>query len=241
MRFNDTTTRTGLIQDCETLLGMSAGDISGDTTLLKDFTRLINARYRQVNSWIWQASGSWEYDDSNYTDLPIATTDIVDEQQDYELPSTAQKIDRVEIKDTNGEWTVVDPIDKSMVEDALSEFYETPGIPKYYDLVGRSIVLYPKPDTAQTGVDDALKVYFSRDIQEFSYTDTSTEPGFVSDYHRLLSLGAALDFAISRNMRDRIPYLREQLEQLKNDLQQFYGFRHRDLKPRIIPSEQSSI
>jgi len=241
MRFNDTTTRTGLIQDCETLLGMSAGDISGDTTLLKDFTRLINARYRQVNSWIWQASGSWEYDDSNYTDLPVATTDIVDEQQDYELPSTAQKIDRVEIKDTNGEWVTLKAIDKSMVQDALAEFYETPGIPKYYDLVGRSILLYPKPDTAQVGVDDALKVYFSRDIQEFSYTDTSTEPGFVSDYHRLLSLGAALDFAISRNMRDRIPYLREQLEQLKNDLQQFYGFRHRDLKPRIIPSEQSSI
>ena len=220
---------------------MSAGDISGDTTLLKDFTRRVNARYRIVNSIIWESTGTWEYDDSNYTDLPVATTDIVDEQQDYSLPSTAQKIDRVEIKDTNGEWTRVEPIDKSMVESAMAEFYETPGIPEYYDLMGDSILLYPKPDTAQTAVDDALKLYFSRDINEFSYTDTNTEPGFAKPFHRILSVGAALDYAISYEMWNKVNQLRAEWNSLEQRLRSFYGFRHRELKPRIIPHEQSNI
>ena len=46
-----------------------------------------------------KVTGEWEYDDSNYTNLPEATADLVDGQRDYELPSTAQKIDRVEVLD----------------------------------------------------------------------------------------------------------------------------------------------
>jgi len=241
MKFNDTTSKTGMIQECETLLGMDDGHISGNATRLKIFTRLINGRYRQVNSWIWQATGTWEYDDSNYTNLPIATTDLVNDQQDYEIPSTAQKIDRVEIKDTHGEWTTLDPIDKAQIKTAMGEFLETAGIPLYYDVLGRSLVLYPKPDTAQTGVDDSLKLYFSRNISEFSSTDTSTEPGFVEDFHRLLPLGASLDYAIGYNLSEKIPNLQRELLLTKEDLQKFYGARHRDMKPRIQPYDTDTI
>src|SRR3990167_10070724 len=98
MQFNDTSTRTGLIQDCEDLLGMTAATISGTTATLQMFTRYINGWYRKTVSWIWQATGDWEWDDTNLTDLPIATTTLVASQQDYALPSTAQKILRVEVK-----------------------------------------------------------------------------------------------------------------------------------------------
>jgi len=231
MQFSDTSNKTGLIQDCELLLGMSDGDISGDATLLKKFTTLINAWYRRVNSWIWEVTGTWEYDDSNWTDLPIATTTIVDEQQDYEIPSTAQKIDRVEVLDSAGNYRLLKPIDKSQIESqAMSEFQESPGMPVYYDLIGRSILLYPKPSTDVVTASKGLKLYFTRDIKEFSSTDTTAEPGFVSNFHRILSLGAAYDFAVSYDMGTKA---------IVRELKNFYGTRHRDFPARFSPKKRN--
>jgi len=42
----------------------------------------------------------------------------------------------------------------------MSEFYETPGMPVYYDLVGRSVFLYPKPGANYVTETDGLKMYF---------------------------------------------------------------------------------
>lgn len=236
MQFNDTTSKTGLVQDCETLLAMTDGEISGDDTKLKIFTRLVNSWYRRVNSWIWDVTGTWEYDDSNWTDFPIATTDLVDEQQDYEIPSTAQKIDRVEVLDSDGNYQLLTPLDKSQITtEAMSEFYETPGLPRFYDLVGRSIVLYPKPGADYVTLTNGLKLYFSRDVDEFISTDTTKEPGFVSNFHRILSVGASYDYAASYGMTERLSYLKGQLNELVNELRRFYGGRHRDQKLRIEP------
>lgn len=240
MDFSQTTTKLGLIQDCETLLGMTDADISGDTTLLKVFTRLINAWYRRVNSWIWEATGTWEYDDSNWTDLPIATTTIVDEQQDYELGSTAQKIDRVEVLDSNGNYQLVTPIDKSQIKSsAMSEYKETPGMPVYYDLVGRSLMLYPKPSTDNVTAAAGLKVYFTRDIDEFVSTDTDSAPGFVSNFHRLLSLGASYDYCVSYEMGTKANFLKGQINELVKELKRFYGQRHRDFPTRLKPKRRN--
>ena len=238
MQFLDTTGKTGLINDCETLLGMADAEISGDTTLLKVFTRLINVWYRRTNSWIWEATGTWEFDDSNATDMPIATTDLVttagSEQQDYEIPSTAQKIDRVEVLSVNGDYATVKPIDKSEVKGtAMSEFYETPGMPVYYDLVGRSVFLYPKPGANYVTETDGLKMYFTRDIVEFTSTDTTDEPGFVNNFHRILSIGASMDYATSYGMDSRVPSFQKQLDELKGELKRFYGSRNRNRKLKI--------
>jgi len=237
MQFLDTTGKTGLINDCETLLGMADAEISGDTTLLKVFTRLINVWYRRTNSWIWEATGTWEFDDSNATDLPIATTDLVttagSEQQDYEMPSTVQKIDRVEVLNADGNYSTLKPIDKSEVGTSMSEFYETPGMPVYYDLVGRSVFLYPKPGANYVTETDGLKMYFTRDIVEFTSTDTTDEPGFVNNFHRLLSIGASIDYATSYGMEDRVSVFQKQLDELKGELKRFYGSRNRNRKLKI--------
>ncbi len=241
MVFNDTTTRSGLIQETEGLLAMEDGTISGDTSMLKNFTRRINNRYSEVDHIIFDSHGTWEYDDSNKTDLPVATTDIVNEQQDYSLPDDALQVDRVEIKDTNGEWAKLTPIDKSMVDDAMAEFYETPGIPKYYDMAGDSIILYPKPDTSETGVSGALKLYFTRNSTSFNYTDTSTEPGFAKPFHRMLAIGAALDYSIAYSNWNKTNQLRAEWNRNEESLRKFYGLRHRELRPRIIPYEKENI
>ena len=207
-----------------------------------DKTRSINEWYKKAVSWIWQATGTWEYDDSNYSDFPIATADLVDAQQDYTLPSTAQKIDRVEVLSSTGDYFLIKPIDKSMIKgQAMSEFYETAGFPKYYDLVGSSLLLYPKPASGNVTTTAGLKVYFTRDIGVFNSSSTTTEPGFAEPFHRILSLGAALDYAIARRMWDRVNPLKAQLNELKVELQEFYGNRHRDMKVRINPDDDDQI
>lgn len=238
MKFNSTIDKLGIIQDCETLLGMADTEISGDATLLKVFTRLSNVWYRRVNTWIWEATGTWEYDDSNATDLPVATTDLVAAQQDYEIPSSAQKIDRVEALDSDGEYSLLRPIDKSEIKGSMSEFCDVDGMPRYYDLVGRSILLYPAPAAANVTTTDGLKLYFTRDIEEFASTDTTTEPGFVSNFHRIIPLGAAIDYATSYGMKDRIANFQKQMEELKKELKRFYGSRNRNKKVKIAPPKR---
>jgi len=240
MTFNDTTDKLGLIQDCETVLGMADADISGDATTLKVFTRLINAWYRRVNSWVWESTGTWEYDDSKHTDLPIATSNLVAAQQDYEIPSTAQKIDRVEILDSNGNYAVLKQIDKSQIGDmSMSEYMETNGMPGEYDLVGRSLLLYPAPAAANVTTTKGLKIYFTRDIDEFVHGDTTDEPGFVNNFHRILSLGASYDYAASYNMPQKLTYLKGQINELVEELKSFYGTRNRDMKTRISPKRRN--
>ncbi len=232
-----------MIQECETLLGMEDGWISSNTTRLKTFTRLINERRKRVNSLIWQSSGIWEYDDSEQTDLPIATTTIVDDQQDYELPADIQKIIRVEIKDIDGNWSLLQQIDQSQVKEALGEFYETAGVPLYYDLIGASLFLYPKPDTAEVTAAAGLKVYFSRDVVEFNSTATTAEPGFVDNFHRMLPIGASLDYSFGylTNDTNRINNLRAEWLGYEKEIQSFYGARNTAKKLKISPSGEGII
>jgi len=242
MQFNitATTAAAGLIQDCEDLLGMDANEIAGSTALRKTFTKNINEWYRQVNQWIWQSTGTWEYDDANYTDLPIATTTLVHSQQDYELPSSAQKIDRVEVLDSNSDYGLLLPIDKSQVKNlSMSEYQETDGFPAYYDLVGRSILLYPAPSSASVTTTAGLKVYFTRGIETFNATATTASPGFIEDYHRILSLGAAYDYATAYEITPKIQIIKGHLNEMVEGLKKFYGSRHRDMKVRFHPKKRN--
>lgn len=219
-----------LYHDALFLLGVDRSDTT--TYPLEDFIRNANSWYRKANTWIWQSTGEWEYDDSNYTNLPIATTTLVAGQNDYELPSDAQKVDRIEVLNASGDYEHIKTIDKSQISGALSEYYETDGMPKYYDLVGRSIILYPAPSATETTLAAGLKIYFTRDIEEFETDDTNKEPGFVSDFHRLISLGAALDFALVTGS-NKINFIREQIQLMEADLKQFYGSRQREAKVMI--------
>jgi hypothetical protein len=240
MQFNDVATSTGLCQDIDFLIGTTTTNYP-----IVDKTRNINAWYRRVVGWIWDSQGDWQFDDSNYSTLPIATTDLVNNQQDYELPkgtlpdSYAEEIERVEVLDLNGDYQLVRPIDKSEIHDvAMSEFFENAGLPIYYDLIGRSIMLYPKPiDTACT-LTAGLKIYMMRDIYEFDSADTIEEPGFAKMFHRILSFGAAADFAFGKGMTDKIPYLTGQITEMKDAIQRFYSKRNQDYGIKIKPTSE---
>lgn len=245
MKFNDTTSQSGLIQDCETLTSLGKSAISGNTDKLKEFRRLLNSWYKKADTWIWQSAGDWDYDDTNQTTLPIATTTLVAGQSDYALPSTCKKIERVEVLDADGYYQLLTPLDKSQITDeAMTEFESTDGLPEYYDIVGSSLYLYPAPDAGSVTVAAGLKLYAARDVIAFSNTTNATtnavEPGFDSNFHRILSLGASYDWCVSKGLA-KAQTLRAEIGQLESEIKEFYGGRHRNFKTRFRIMDDNSI
>lgn len=241
-QFSDTTNNSGLIQRCEfTLFGDNGfGEISGNTNRLQAFTNLLNSSLDKVTNLIMQCDGRWQYDATNYTDLPIGRTDLVAGQQDYGLSATHLKIVRVEVLDAQGIWVKLEPVDVNEIEDSgMVDYLNTPATPRYYDTQGESIFLYPKPQTGYVTLGSStggLKLYFQRGSSYFDITDTTKEPGFASTFHRLVERWACYDYALNR----QIPIakaLRDEITILEQELQDHYNARQPDdpIQFRIRP------
>jgi len=197
----------------------------------KDKLRNMNVAYQDVARVIWESAGDWQYDDSNATDFGIATADLVADQQDYTLPSTAQRVQRVEVKDTSGNYVKARQIDIHDLSVATSEHLKGDGTVIQYDVVGRSVILYPVPSTGFVTLAAGLKVYFDRDVTNLS--DDADTPGFATAFHRILSLAAAIDF--TRDEQERTFFV-GQRARLQNGLKKFYAKRNVEGRTRIKPA-----
>lgn len=237
LQFSDTNTKQGLVQECEDLVFSNYGDISGNADRLYQFTRLINEALNRVVSVIFKSDGRWQFDDQNNTDLPIATTNLVttagSEQQDYAVADTHLRILGVEIKNANGDWVSIAPIDQAdIMDNTVTDFLKTPGMPKYYDKIGNSIFLYPKPLAAAVTATSGLKLRFQRPPSYFVYTDTTKTPGFSSMYHRLVAILASRDYALIKSL-DVAKGLSELAQITEDSLSEDYTLRNRDEHIRI--------
>lgn len=232
MQFSAITSKDGILQEIATwCFGSSSND---DTTAypLLDKTRNANRWYDRVVSLIMQADGNWEWDDINQTDLPVATTALVANQQDYGLDAAVQyKLLRVEILNSDGDAKQLNAISQTDKRGtALTEYQETAGTPNEYDLVGNSIFLYPKPSYAKAL---GLKLHFQRGASYFASTDTTKEPGFNRMFHRILSFGPAYDYALANGLQSKINLYRDEIAQLEAGLIKFYSGRNRDAKIQL--------
>lgn len=218
------TAKPSIVEDIDFIVGTDSTQFP-----LADKLRLINAYYYDTSSDILEADGNWEWDDTNKTDFPIGTTTLVDNQRDYQLPSNIVKLLRVEVLDSAGNYQRVEEFDESQVEQALSEFEETNGLPQFYRTIGNSIELYPKPATASVTTTAGLKVYYQRTITEFTNADAAVSPGFDARYHRILSLGPAYDYAYMKGL-DTAPRIKEKLDALRTALKSAYANRNKEVK-----------
>lgn len=195
MVFSDTSTKLGAIQNCEFYCQLGDGGISGNTVLLQQFTARINEAGSRVWHRLFAINGGWKYDDSNYSDLPQATQNLVSAQQGYALPSTALSVDRVEVMDVNGNRQIVNPIDLRTIDVGENTFFNTNGLPLYYRLLGGTIFLYPAPDAGlSVTLTAGLKVFFQRSSVAFAYTDTTKSFGFASEYHDIPPRQASIEW-----------------------------------------------
>ncbi len=231
MEFSNPVNKLGLVEDIDFLCGTNA-----TTYPLNDKVRNINYAYFDVNRLIWESSDTWQYDDNAKGDMPKILTTLSDGTSQYAIPSTAQKMRRVEIKDANGLWVKLKPIDYRDLEGvALPEFMKTAGLPIYYDLNGNYINLYPAPAATHVTVASGMATYVDRDVDLFTSASTTAVPGFAPQFHRLISLKASLDFEKDAGQRNL--FLAEH-QNLTDGLRKFYGSRAVERRTEITPSNK---
>jgi len=194
MVFNDPTTKQGIVQDA--LAEASANSV---TYPIADLTRDANTALDIAVDLIQEVDGEWQYDSANATDIPISTTAINSGQSAYTLESDTKKLSNLAVSDATGlfrDLIQIDHYDDSSI--SRSEFAKQTGTPEYYDLIGKSVILYPTPDYTILPTDDpegGLRGYFQRDIDYFASNDTIKEPGFTRSLHKFVSLYCAYVYA----------------------------------------------
>lgn len=204
-----------------------------NTTLL----RRINAAYEEVVTLIQNCDGKWQFDDSNFGNFPIGTTTLVASQNDYTFASDVLEVEQVAVKDSNGNFQLLTPIDRGDMNVDPTEFLETDGMPIYYDKNGSSLLIYPAPAAANVTLASGLKVTFKRTASIYTSGELTTgtkEPGFASPFHMLIPLKSSVNFLITYRP-NRIPAVLREIERLEKGLKQFYGRREQDRRKNLMP------
>ena len=235
MEFNDTTNNSGLIQDLEDLLGFEYGQISDSTKRLQRATRYMNEGYSRVAYLILTNDGRWQWDDKNHTNQPVATADLVADQERYDFlesaPTALQDwlmLEQVEVLDSSDNATKLKRIDKRNVG-AWTEFMDSSSIPEWFDLEGTAILLKPAPDYDKSA---GLRFYFKRAPSYFSSSDTTKQPGFATIFHPYLSYYAAKKWSLTDNNID-VRNLEYEIQKMEADIVNFYSQRDKTVKNKL--------
>ena len=187
----------------------------------------INNAYERVASLIMLADKRWQWDDSNQTDLPIATTALVASQKDYSLATSHLKVTRVRVKNESGVWSVLTPIDSSDPDfESIMDSTAT-GTPSHYDKTGISLKLGPTPSYSQSA---SLEVTFQRAPVLFTSAEVTTgtkQPGFNSLYHDLIPLWVAYNYALDNSQPTVNGYMNE-ITRKEKALQEEFSSRDKD-------------
>lgn len=243
MQFNSEANSQDLISDITFWTGQDTGNYS-----LNDRTRNINNRFAMIWAIIFEAYGGWKFMDDNVSDassgLPYAEQTITSGTGLYGIPTGALTIDSVWFRSTSG-----GPLNK-LIPISHEQFYAmggdsrfpTTGVPEFYMLQGDIIRVLPTPNftLASTGI----RVYFEQGMSNFVPSDTTKVPGFASIFHRALSIGGALDYALAnpQTVATKVTVLNAEWEKFagnpesgaRGSIQKFYSKRFRELFPSSI-------
>jgi len=227
MRFGyDTTNKSSIFDDIDSLCGSTSATYP---TLSK--ARNVLQAYQRVATLIWESDGTWGYDDSNATDAPKATRTMGQASATYQIPTTAMRVEGVEIKDAGSKWKKLSPLNYHELGQSPEEFLKTSSEPLYYELTGNEVRLYPPPHSAYATLTSGLCLRISREVSAFTSASTAS-PGFPSAFHRILSYAAALDFERDESQRKHFLQMKDRLER---GLAIFYSKRGAQYKTRIKP------
>jgi len=242
MDFSNTTSKSGLLQDCEFWCGFDDAGITGNATLKAQFTGRLNDWYHKVVTMILAAQDAWDWDDTNKTNYPVATTPLVASQRDYTFPTSLKilKIKRVDVTYDGSTYYKVEPFDSSETGLGLgndttvdARFSKTS---PFYDLKSTSIWLYPMASAADVTAGGKLRIEFFREPTEFTTSDTTAEPGFDEPFHRMLSLGASLDYCVRQSLPQKND-LAALLKDYEERLRLYYGRKDQDTNPQLKPAD----
>lgn len=240
--FSDTSTLKGLVQAFEREIGATQGDVSGNTTRLKEFTADVNMTMDDFFSLAIQAGGTWQTDDSNQSDYPIISTNIVSGQRDYSFTTDGSgnlvlDIYKVLVATSAGVFQEMRPIDAQSDPEAIgfTNGLNITGAPYLYDKTANGIFLDPIPNYNYSG---GLKVYINREPVYFTSTDTSKKPGVPGLFHDYFYLKPAQMYAARKGLAIAGGRLRNgaftgllmTVNDLEKEITEYYTNRERDVR-----------
>lgn len=206
----------------------------------------LSAKTRNINRWAWKAhvaqikgSHRWQIDDTNLTTIPHLKADLVDGQADYTLPSGFLRVERVEIMDSNGYYKLLIPIDQADIKEAYTEFEDTDGEPKYFDVTGNILILKPTPDSSDVTLTNGLRVHILRGIDLFTTSDTTQNPGFPEPFHRAVVYGACYDYHLKVKDYEAAQSFRNEAENELRELTKFIAQMNAAEHNRIRPAHRT--
>lgn len=237
MVFSDTTNNTGILQQVRVFARVDStqwptSNVVNSTNNWHDF----------VTGYAIGNDRRFQWDDTNHTKLPIGTTNLTANQQEYSFLSDEQgnpiiTLTRIDILDSNGNYRQLKEIDEREIDGGLDAFLNVAGNPLYYDKIADNIVrLYPKPSTT---VSNGLKFYFQRAGSYFAATDTTKQPGVSPLLHRGYVIAGAYDAALTLGLQNLQP-LSVELEKEKEKVIQYFGTRNNDVVRRMTGMYQNN-
>lgn len=239
LQFNNTTTKSGIIQLIERNCGFADGQVSGNPTLLKQFTSEVNVTVDDAHSIIFQADGTWQFDGTDQTDWPVIKRSLVAGQRDYsftedETGNLILDVERVFVlpSSTATLYQEIFPVDvQSGPVEGIGQENTVQGTPYSYDKTGNGIFLDPVPSYTLA---NGLKVYISREGLYFTTTDTTRKPGFAGLFHEFLALGPSYRYARSKGLKN-VNLLKRDLDEMEQSIVEYYSKREKDVSTVLTP------
>jgi hypothetical protein len=226
MVFSDTTTKDGLIQDCEIKVFGSYGSITGNQNRLYEFTNRINRAYDKATLFTIDSDNRWPFE------TQTTTFDLVSGQREYLIDTTYLKILKIYILDQDGNKREIQPLAISDPENRqYEETLATPvtGLPISYDKRGLSLLLNPPPNYAKT---DGLIIVSQTIPSYFASTDTTKSSDLPAVLDFYLSLDASTNYAIDHQLPNKNDLIK-QLADMTDQLQILMASRARDEQPHM--------
>lgn len=228
LQFSDTTNKQGIVELIDDLC-----DSNSTTYSLLRKVRDVNQALNYVWALIFKCGGTWQYDDSNQTDYPIITTNLVSGQRDYAFVTDQQgnlilDIYKVLVAQPNGTFVEMKPVDVQSDKN-VAGFYDgnnVTGTPTQYDKTANAIFLDAIPNYNST---NGLKIYINREGSYFTSSDTTKKAGFAGIFHEFLALRPSYLFC-AINSKDRAKAIGVEMLRMENEMKAYYGNRQRDVK-----------
>lgn len=191
--------------------------------IVEDF----NQEASQIHIGILRDRGTLEFDDSNYSDLPVATFSITAGTREYKITvdensnAIYSKHKVAVLKDGVYKDVPRLQIGEGNQDDMLNKDSDSAEVPTGYYEIGSTIVFTDMPSTSTTG-----KVWFDRALDFLTSSDTTKVPGFPQTYHNLACLRTALKYEhLNDSMFNKISRL---IQREEENLQQFEENRRGD-------------
>lgn len=244
VQFSNTSTRRGLVQIYEKACGFNYGDVSGDSERLATFTAEANLAIDSVLGFMFPLGGRWQLDDSNHTDYPIISTNLISGRRSYAFTTDEDgnevlDIHRVVVAGPDGILRDITPVDQQTPNNANSDTsgfvdgQDLTGTPTKYDKTANGIFLDRIPNynmrLNEEGV-AGLKIYVNREASYFTTSDTTKKVGFAKLFHEYFALRPAQSYIMVNGTNDDYTKITNKVEKMEQAIKNYYGNREKDVK-----------